>query len=712
MLDESNQNLSEAIKLYGQVVSQSNEQRALAARAQYRIGVLYERLGRKADAQRAFQTVVKQYGDQPEATRSRAKLPASVAKTKRPTPANENSAPTVRQIWAGSDVDTEGAPSPDGQFLSYMDKETGDLVIRNIGTTAARRLTKKAKVPRHHACMDGCAEESVWSPDGKLIAYGWTNQDGSGDLRVIGSDGSGERILAHNLTEYIEPFGWTGDGKFILVDIGHSDKKTDEIALIALADGSVRTIKTVEEWRYPNWMRISPDNRWIVYAAPQRPGAPRRDVYLLSVESKEEIPLIEHDADDYSIGWTPDGRGVLFISDRLTTFDVWFIAVNHGQPEGAPELVKRNVGNVEPMGITKGGALFYSPTYGAENNMRDVYIAKIDSSTNGSVSPPTLVASRYPGSNYTTAWSPDGRLLAMRSHTKPLTVDNGGDIILSIVSVDGKETRSISPKLKRMIGSFYWTRDGRSLFVAGSYRDWAPLTPARDEDRQGIYRVDPQTGDATPVILAPSGMWLQYPVPGVDGESLFYLAMQRSDGTAEIRIRNLKSDEDRSLFKTRAITNANRLPTLVSSLNVSPDGKSLAFTYELDDNYRTALMSMPLSGGEARELLRDDTTSVLQKIRGVAWTPDGKYIFFSRSSPNGRRPNEPNDLWRIPAQGGEPVKLNLTFPVLSNLSMNPDGHRLAFAAARPATREIWVMENFLPKQNPKAQSRLVVSRKR
>src|SRR5438105_12645856 len=81
MLDESNQNLTEAIKLYGQVVSQANEQRALAARAQFRIGILYERLGRKAEAQRAFQTVVKQYGDQSDlAGRARAKLPAPVAK--------------------------------------------------------------------------------------------------------------------------------------------------------------------------------------------------------------------------------------------------------------------------------------------------------------------------------------------------------------------------------------------------------------------------------------------------------------------------------------------------------------------------------------------------------------------------------------------------------------------------------------------------------
>src|SRR5437660_5524269 len=139
MLDESNQNLSEAIKLYSQVVSQSNEQRALAARAQYRIGVLYERLGRKAEAQRAFQTVVKQYGDQSDvATRARAKLPASVAKAsgaaKPRSATNETTTMTTRQDWIGAEVEAEGAPSPDGRYLSFMDKKSKNLAIRDLTT--------------------------------------------------------------------------------------------------------------------------------------------------------------------------------------------------------------------------------------------------------------------------------------------------------------------------------------------------------------------------------------------------------------------------------------------------------------------------------------------------------------------------------------------------------------------------------------------------
>jgi tetratricopeptide repeat protein len=129
MLDESNQNLTEAINLYGQVVSQASEQRALAARAQFRIGVLYARLGRKVEAQRAFQTVANQYADQTDvAERARAKVPAAAkanpnARTKS---AKENTALTVRQVWAGRYVDTSTALSPDGRFLSFVDWDTGD----------------------------------------------------------------------------------------------------------------------------------------------------------------------------------------------------------------------------------------------------------------------------------------------------------------------------------------------------------------------------------------------------------------------------------------------------------------------------------------------------------------------------------------------------------------------------------------------------------
>src|SRR5688572_27550113 len=76
MLADQNRNLPEAVRLYGQVVSIGTAPRALAAQAQYRQGLLYERLGRKVEAERAFRFVVLDFADQPEVVRlARAKLP-------------------------------------------------------------------------------------------------------------------------------------------------------------------------------------------------------------------------------------------------------------------------------------------------------------------------------------------------------------------------------------------------------------------------------------------------------------------------------------------------------------------------------------------------------------------------------------------------------------------------------------------------------------
>jgi len=51
-------NLEEAIALYQKVIKESKDE-SLAAKAQFRIGVCYEKLGRE-EAQKAFQKVIEQ----------------------------------------------------------------------------------------------------------------------------------------------------------------------------------------------------------------------------------------------------------------------------------------------------------------------------------------------------------------------------------------------------------------------------------------------------------------------------------------------------------------------------------------------------------------------------------------------------------------------------------------------------------------------------
>ncbi|MFB3133418.1 MAG: tol-pal system YbgF family protein, partial [Rhodothermales bacterium] len=78
MLDEGNQSLTEAIALYRRVATLATDERKLAAEAQLRVGLLYERLGRTAEAQRTFAAVLNEYTDQAEAVRqARARIAAT-----------------------------------------------------------------------------------------------------------------------------------------------------------------------------------------------------------------------------------------------------------------------------------------------------------------------------------------------------------------------------------------------------------------------------------------------------------------------------------------------------------------------------------------------------------------------------------------------------------------------------------------------------------
>jgi DNA-binding beta-propeller fold protein YncE len=105
MLEETG-HPAEAISIYAQVVSQSKAagNRALASRAQFRIGVLNKRLGRGAEAQKAFKAVITEYPDQIEvAGHARARLVTSEVNREKPA---------IRIKRTG--------PSTDGQFLATL----------------------------------------------------------------------------------------------------------------------------------------------------------------------------------------------------------------------------------------------------------------------------------------------------------------------------------------------------------------------------------------------------------------------------------------------------------------------------------------------------------------------------------------------------------------------------------------------------------------
>src|SRR5712692_5149776 len=268
MLEEKNQNLPEAIRLYAMVVTQSKAQRTLAARAQYQQGVLLERLGRKAEAQRAYRAVLRDFADQPAVVRvARAKIPGGGPAT----------GITVRQVWAGKENVYFGSPSPDGRYLSFGDWETSDLAIRELATGEKRRLAGKNK---QQAESGAHAASSLFSPDGSQVAYGWVEE--GYEIRVISVDGSRLRTIYKAAgDDFTMLHDWSLDGVSILAST--TSREATQLLLLSPLEGKVQLSRKIDWTGRP--MKFSPDGRFIIYEAGGESGS---DLRLLSVDGSRD----------------------------------------------------------------------------------------------------------------------------------------------------------------------------------------------------------------------------------------------------------------------------------------------------------------------------------------------------------------------------------------------------------------------------------------
>src|SRR5687767_8822193 len=263
--------LKEAIRIYEQVARSTD--RALAARALLRIGEAYEKLGR-GEALNTYQRLVRDFADQSESVGlARERLSALAAPDTATRVASTGL--SLRRVWHDPGVDSEGQPTPDGRYVTFVDWETGDLAVREVATGQQRLLTKKG--------YPAYALQSSVSRDGRLVAYFWNPAPGADEwqpqLRVIGLDGTGERVLIENADEaidYITPFEWTPDAAHVLVVL--SKRAGNEVAMVNTRTGAVRTIKAMD-WRLPMRAALSPDGKWIAYDFPPDPNSLSRDVY-------------------------------------------------------------------------------------------------------------------------------------------------------------------------------------------------------------------------------------------------------------------------------------------------------------------------------------------------------------------------------------------------------------------------------------------------
>jgi eukaryotic-like serine/threonine-protein kinase len=551
-----------------------------------------------------------------------------------------------------------GTPSLDGTLFSMTD-DSGNVVVVDLRTGAARRLTTDAVLGN----PGQSAEFSTISPDNRLAAYTWFALDGKSEIRVIDLEGAHPRVLLRSETvDYPMPFEWSRDGKWILATLTRPDH-SKVLALVSAEDGTVRPVKELGT-DGPQHASMSPDGEFIVYDVHQRPASAARDIFIIRANGREERRLIEHPANDADPVWMPDGRRVLFISDRSTTsMDLWSVTVAGGIAQGEPELIHRNIGSLWLRGLTDTGSYYYWTTVGAV----DVYQADV---VNGAVKNAKALPLSYAGSNISSVWSPDGERLAYASRRGLIGFDRAS-AALAVRDATTGEQRDVVPALKSFL-VWSWTLDGRHV-----------LAQATDNSGEtGNFLIDTDSGQTTAVMrngpisqdrTFAGGTFMP------DGRLLFL-----HKGKQQLFARDLQTGSEEMVFDYRA----EHMQSPDGKYKVAPDGRTLALSARLlSDKPANAVVVTVLGGGAAREVVRGQPG---EYVSFEDWTSDGQAVLFLKWSKTS------NSLWRVSIHGGDPEPLGLAMERLRDVRMNPQGTKITYTAGVP-WQELWVLENFLPR---------------
>jgi WD40 repeat protein len=688
--------LQKAVDLYRSVVELDD--RPLAARALLRIGESYERLGRQG-AEEAYRRLVSEFADQTEeanAARSRLAALTRIAPDASAVGGDRAGADrlSLRLLWPDGPW-APGSPTPDGDGVIYADSGPDHgfaLALRTLSTGESRVL-------KHEGGGTYPIDSSI-SNGGDKVAFQWIPGPWQPQLRVIGMDGTGERILIENGTveiDYIVPHGWTPDDREILVLVWWMDGH-GSIGLVSVADGTMRTLRsfTNPEKGGPGNVTLSPDGRWVAYDVNDT-RTQTADIFVLATDGSAERQLISHPATDHRPIWSPDGGHLLFSSDRGGSVDLWALRVVDGSAEGDAFVVQREIGVwSSPMGFTNDGSLFFVRRAGGG----DIFAVDLDDGR--VVGEPERVVPLYQGYNNGPAWSKDGSRMVYVSRRSPTFGGgiNGGNLILrdEATGVESEPAPGVFPHSGASHPRI--SPDGTLIALRARPGPSLRLIDLTNGSVQTLEEPGPSELCAfCPVVFSNDGTAVFYssviPAPALASLESCPLSEPRCVEYWGLLRHDLATGSHDRVFEWDLVPHLGR-----GSWGLSPDQTRIV-TLSPDTSNGTVVRIGTLGTGTRREIarFRHDEIGCEPDHRGSlpVWTDADRILFVCR------RPDEPGqtkmglmrmgELMSLPVAGGEPRSTGLVMEQLRQISVRPDG-RLGFAAGPRVKQEIWMLSGL------------------
>jgi Tol biopolymer transport system component len=560
------------------------------------------------------------------------------AVTASPEPSKNHLA--IWRVYSGPE--NVNSVSPDGSLITFADRTTRGLIVRNLESGVNRPLTHTAGSPR----------EQIISPDGKEIAYVWMVPGVEMQVHIAPLTARANPRIIHR-DPSIALKDWSPDGRSLLITLIADGGS--HLATLSVEDGSVRTIKSTNRTQVGR-AKFSPDGKYIAHDTGP-PGAAVSDIFVVSADGSQDSAVVQHATNDNSPIWSPDSSRILYVSNRTATPSLWSVPVKDGKLGGVEEIVRSDVGPITPVTMTRAGVLYYSVP---GRNHRNIY--RVGLGEDGKAyEMPQIATDRFVNANWGASLSNDGKYLAYYSN-------RSGTVLVIRDLSDARER--VYPLAMEVNMAYFngpgWLPDALSVLLVGRNLP--------DQGTEALYRVDLDNGKAD--IIGRTVFYALDVSP--DGKSAY------SQGAPRYVLSRINL-EDGVPTGIRPIPNSGGPFTLEPlSPAVSPDGTRIAYIHNAE------IVVSPVPGDQPVSIFRyPERKGVGMAVANtLAWTSNQDHILFTQQEQSKK------SIWRIPSSGGIPEQIGVsTNGEIKGPTMHPDGRSLFFTVLEDPINELWALRS-------------------
>ena len=443
---------------------------------------------------------------------------------------------------------------------------------------------------------------------------------------------------------------------------------------------------------------FSPDGRWVIFTSERR-GNP--DLYALDLEARDAEPrlLFESGAMEDQATISPDGQTIVFVSTKDQGSDIYAMPFRPMQTQSlddAVNLTRHPDGDFRPAFSPDGQTIAFSsdrdtPAYGhpylsfTRHREGEIYLMDRDGGNQRRLT-------NAPDWDGSPEWSADGETIYFYSArprelpgppTSPILGQEGGFRIWAM-DVDGSNERAITPEGVEALAPAL-TTDGRIAFqTREGYQSWSIVSVSPNDGGATRLESDEASDYWTPHYDRNTGAMVAHGLGPTVAHS------QAVDGVLGAGALLSADHPEQVSLPDRPVT----LYPMRHTTGLAPHPLENGVVTTIETEAGSQLVLANFDGASEQDLFFEPGVGIVSgsrvRLYDMKFSNDGNWITYTHGFFAGETTNQ-SDIWLMRADGSERVNITNSEANDGVAAFSPDGERLVFRSGRSGNFELYTM---------------------